>query len=55
MFLTPDFQIITPLQGYVKKEDFEPIVNYLGQDFFMPEKNMVWEDYKAKYKPGQGL
>lgn len=55
MFLTPDFQIITPLQGYVKKEDFEPIVNFLGQDFFLPEKNMVWEDYKAKYKPGQDL
>ena len=38
--LTPDFKLIMPLKGYIAVPQFEPIVSFLGQDFWMPSKNL---------------
>ena len=48
--LTPDFKLITPLKGYITVPQFEPVVSYLGQDFWMPSKNQDLETYKQNYK-----
>jgi len=53
VFLTPDIQIITPISGFVKPEDFEPIVNFLGQDLYKGPNGGNWEAYKASYQRGQ--
>ncbi|HZH67867.1 MAG TPA: DUF255 domain-containing protein [Chitinophagales bacterium] len=53
VFLTPEFQIITPIAGFVPAEDFEPIVNYLGQNLHENAKDNDWENYKSNYKRGQ--
>lgn len=53
VFLTPDFKIITPISGFVKPEDFEPIVNFLGQNKYKEPNGGNWETYKANYKRGQ--
>lgn len=48
--LTPDYKLITPLKGYIAVPQFEPIVSFLGQDFWLPEKNKNIEEYKKNYK-----
>lgn len=53
VFLTPDFKIITPISGFVKPEDFEPIVNFLGQNLYQGPNGGDWEKYRANYKRGQ--
>ncbi len=53
VFLSPDFKIITPIAGFVQAEDFEPIVNYLGQNLYINATNGHWEDYKKNYVRGQ--
>lgn len=47
--LTPDFKLITPLKGYIAVPQFEPIISYLGQDFWMPVKNVNLDTYKQTY------
>jgi len=47
--LTPDFKLITPLKGYLAVPQFEPIISYLGQDFWMPAKGKNLEEYKQQY------
>lgn len=53
VFLTPDFKIITPIAGFVKPEEFEPIVNFLGQNLYQGPNGGDWENYRANYKRGQ--
>lgn len=53
VFLTPDFKIITPISGFVKPEEFEPIVNFLGQNLYQGPNGGNWESYRANYKRGQ--
>ena len=48
--LTADFKLITPLKGYIPVPNFEPIISYLGQDFWMPSKTKNLEEYKVNYK-----
>lgn len=48
--LTSDYKLITPLKGYIAVPQFEPIISYLGQDFWMPAKGKDLEQYKASYK-----
>ena len=48
--LTPDFKLITPLKGYMAVPQFEPVISYLGQDFWMPSKKQDLELYKQNYK-----
>lgn len=50
VFLTPTMEIITPVQGFVKPEEFEPIVSYLGQDLYKQEMGTPWESYRASFK-----
>lgn len=50
MFLNSEMQIITPIQGFVKPEEFEPIVSYMGQNLYLPEKGIQWESFKANFK-----
>lgn len=53
VFLNPQFQIITPIAGFVPAEDFEPIVNFLGQNLHTNPEKYDWEQYKSSYKRGQ--
>lgn len=53
VFLTPDFKIITPISGFVKPEEFEPIVNFLGQNLYQEPNGGNWESYRTNYKRGQ--
>lgn len=53
VFLTPDFKIITPISGFVKPEEFEPIVNFLGQNLYQGPNGGNWESYRTNYKRGQ--
>lgn len=50
VFLTPNMEIITPIAGYVKPEDFEPIAVYMGQNLYKPEKKTPWETFRDGYK-----
>ncbi len=53
VFLNPQFQIITPISGFVKPEEFEPIVNFLGQNLYLSENGGNWENYRNAYQRGQ--
>ncbi len=48
--LTSNFELISPLKGYIPPPQFEPIISYLGQDLWIPSKNVKLEDYKRDYK-----
>ena len=39
MFVNPKFEIITPISEFVKPEEIEPIVNFLGQNKHLEENN----------------
>lgn len=43
------FELITPLKGYINVPQFEPIISYLAQDFWMPSKGKNLDEYKATY------
>ena len=47
--LTSDFKLITPLKGYIPPPSFEPIISFLGNDFWKPEKAKNLEEYKLHY------
>jgi thioredoxin-related protein len=49
VFLTPTMEIITPISGFVKPEEFEPIVSYMGQNLYKPEKGVEWETYRNNF------
>ncbi|MCB0508602.1 MAG: DUF255 domain-containing protein [Chitinophagales bacterium] len=48
--LTSDYKLIAPLKGYIPVPNFEPIISFIGKDYWMPEKNQNLEQYKANYK-----
>jgi thioredoxin-related protein len=48
--LTPSYELITPLKGYIAPPQFEPVISFIGQDFWMPEKKKNFEEYKLTYK-----
>jgi thioredoxin-related protein len=47
VFLTEDFQMIQPLPGYRKADEFHKIIQYIGEDHFKSES---WEDFQKTYK-----
>lgn len=49
VFLTPTMEIITPISGFVKPEEFEPIVTYMGQNLYKPESGVEWEAYRNSF------
>jgi len=45
VYLDENLNMIQPLPGYLKVEDLEPILIYLGQDHY---KSQTWKDFLAK-------
>ena len=45
VYLDENLNMIQPIPGYMKVEDLEPILIYLGQDHY---KNETWKDFLAK-------
>lgn len=45
-FLSNEAQIIQTIPGFKTKEEFLPILKYLGQEFY---KTKTWEEYSASY------
>lgn len=46
VFLDEDFNMLQPLPGFQKPEEFYPIVKYIGGNHF---KTVKWEEYKGKF------
>ncbi len=51
--LSPKYELITPLKGYLSPPQFEPVITYVAQDFWMPSKGKNFEAYKQSYKSGR--
>lgn len=47
VFLTENFEMIQPLPGYRKAEEFHMIVQYIGEDHF---KSKTWQEFQQTYK-----
>lgn len=47
VFLDEEFRMIQPLPGYLKPEEFHPIVQFIGEDHY---KTVKWADWQAQYK-----
>jgi uncharacterized protein YyaL (SSP411 family) len=47
--LTSKFELVYPLKGYVKVEEFEPLITFLGKELYKTPNNN-YEEYKSKYK-----
>ena len=47
VYLDEKLNMLQPIPGYMKVEDLEPILIYLGQDYY---KNVSWKDFIAKNK-----
>lgn len=43
VFMDEDLRIIQPIAGYLKPQQMEPILNFIGGDHY---KNVAWADYK---------
>ena len=48
--LTSDYKLITPLKGYIAVPQFEPVIDFLGKDYWKPESGKNIDQYKAEYK-----
>lgn len=46
VFLDEDFNMIQPLPGYQKPEQFEPIIKFIGGDHY---KTTKWEEYMKDF------
>lgn len=47
VFLDENFGMIQPLPGYMKPDEFHPIVQFIGEDHY---KTIKWPDFQASYK-----
>lgn len=47
--LTHDYKLITPLKGYIAPPQFEPIISFLGKDYWKPEAGKNLDLYKQEY------
>jgi thioredoxin-related protein len=47
VFLTENVEMITPVPGYIKPKEFDPILKYIGEDYYKTEK---FEEWKLTYK-----
>lgn len=48
--LNSKYELITPLKGYIPVPQFEPIISFLGKDFWKPELQKDIEAYKLTYQ-----
>ncbi|HEY4655387.1 MAG TPA: DUF255 domain-containing protein [Cyclobacteriaceae bacterium] len=47
VFLTENFEMIQPLPGFHKPDEFHKIIQYIGEDHF---KSQSWNDFQKTYK-----
>lgn len=47
VFLDDNFNMIQPLPGYMKPEEFHPVIQFIGEDFY---KTTKWAEWKSTYK-----
>jgi thioredoxin-related protein len=47
VFLDENFNMIQPLAGYQKPEDFHPIIKFIGEGHYKTQK---WQEWQAQYK-----
>lgn len=47
VFLDDNFNMIQPLAGYMKPQEFHPIIQFIGEDHY---KTVTWADWQANYK-----
>ena len=47
VFLDDNFNMIQPLPGYRKPEEFHPIIQFIGEDHY---KTTKWADWQSSYK-----
>lgn len=47
VFLDDNFNMIQPLPGYRKPEEFHPIIQFIGEDHY---KTVKWEEWQKTYK-----
>ena len=47
VFMDEELRIIQPIAGYLKPDQMEPILLYIGEDHF---KSTKWEDFKKNHK-----
>lgn len=47
VFLDDNFNMIQPLAGYMKPEEFHPVIQFIGEDHY---KSAKWADWRSNYK-----
>ncbi|MBL4658202.1 MAG: DUF255 domain-containing protein [Flavobacteriales bacterium] len=47
VFIDEDLNLITPIQGFQKPDQFEPMLKFIGEDKYKTEK---WEEYMKTFK-----
>lgn len=50
VFMGKDLQILQAIQGYLKPEQFLPILTYFAEDYY---ENIPWQDFVKKYNSGE--
>lgn len=47
VFMDEEFRIIQPIPGYMDAKALDPIVKYIGDDFF---KDIPWQEFQKNYQ-----
>lgn len=47
VFMDEELRIIQPIAGYLKPHQMEPILQFIGDDYY---KSVAWADYKKDHK-----
>lgn len=47
VFIDQKLNVITPVQGYQKPAQFEPMLKFIGEDKYVSQK---WQEYMASFK-----
>lgn len=47
VFMDEQLRIIQPISGYLKPNQMEPIITFIGEGYYM---NTKWEDFKKNHK-----
>ena len=48
VILTPNYELVYPVQGYVDTKEFEPLITFFGSGLYKTTNN--YEGFKASYK-----
>lgn len=48
VILTPNYELVYPVQGYVDTKEFEPLITFFGNGLYKTTNN--YEGFKASYK-----